>query len=175
MEIDVWVRCRCLANRLRLRMLTVLMRRPNLNVSAVGVECSCSESVTSRHLADLERCGFLASNRVGRFLHYDLNHTDYLLKSVLAVIGEDIDRIESTIKAVTGFTHERRVHIVRTLHKGPKEFSALCSICGISTDAMKRHLQKLEKRDYIQRYDGVWEMKNLSDGLKNDLVNLIVG
>lgn len=38
MEQDLWVRCRCLANSLRLRMLTVLMRRPNLNVNAVGVE-----------------------------------------------------------------------------------------------------------------------------------------
>lgn len=79
------------------------------------------------------------------------------------------------MKAVTGFTHERRVHIVRALHQDPGEFSVLCSICGISVDAMRRHLQKLEKRDYIRRHDGVWEIKNLSDGLKNDLVNLIVG
>lgn len=174
MERELWERCRCLANDLRLRMLTVLEQRPNLSVQAVGQECGCSESVASRHLADMGRCGFLVFKRRGRYLYSDLDRSDRLVGSVLRSLSGDSEDFEPVMKAVTGFTHERRVHIVRVLHEGPLEFSMLCSRCRISIDAMKRHLVKLKKRNFVSLHDDRWQLEELSAGLKKELLDLAV-
>jgi hypothetical protein len=63
------------------------------------------------------------------------------------------DRI---LKALTSFTHPRRIQIVKAIHaSGDASENLLIQTCHISKPALFRHLQKLAQRSLVTVNDGM--------------------
>lgn len=153
-----WKRLRILANPVRLEMLTLVAGHPRQCVKTIGGQMGLPEESASKHLQQLAEGGFLLPEREGRFLYYSPSR-DPLAKSCLDEIKRDGTDIGSMLYSLTAFTHERRILIVRKLAPLPLGAAALGIKTGISKDALSRHLDKLARRDVVQRAEGVWELK----------------
>lgn len=151
-----WRSCRALANEHRLRLLWRLFEVGGENVTALGTRIGLSESVASTYLRSLGARGLIQSERRSNFVFYrpvanpEVQHAEKLLQALRASYEaqEDLRRI---IHDLTGFTHERRIAIVRSLQG--KEFSdaALSVATSISPQALYRHTRKLVARGYVER------------------------
>ena len=60
-----------LAHPVRLRLVQLLLHG-RFTVGQLADECQVPDNVASEHLRLLQRCGFLVSNRDGRFVYYDI-------------------------------------------------------------------------------------------------------
>jgi DNA-binding transcriptional ArsR family regulator len=151
-----WKRCRILANPVRLEMLSLLDGRPRMFVQAIGEHLGCSEDAASKHLQLLAEGGFLVAEREGCYLFYSVSRSDPLAAVVLREINADGSDMGSMLKALTAFTHERRIEILAQLAQGAMGFRSLCLATKISREAMKRHLKKLERRGFVEGHDDCW-------------------
>ncbi|VGO15522.1 hypothetical protein PDESU_04106 [Pontiella desulfatans] len=159
---------------MRLEMLSLLNGRPPMFVQAIGEQLGCSEDVASKQLQLLADGDFLSQERKGRFLFYSGMESDRLGCLVLEESLRDGADLGSIMKSLTAFTHERRILIVRELAKGARVFEELCGATGISLDAMKRHLRKLEGRGFVERRDGCWHGIARKDRLGKDLLRIVL-
>ncbi len=146
--MQLWKRCRILANSGRLEMIACLDKHPRLHVKALADRLGVAEDVASKNLQLLAQAGFLDQERKGKYLYYWLVQDDRLLRSVMNEFGPKTE-IEDIIFQLTGFTHERRLAIVSVLSQGMQAFDALCRRTRISPMAMRRQLEKLERRRYV--------------------------
>lgn len=146
--MPLWKRCRVLANKLRLDMLAFLGQHKRLYVKAVAERFDVAEDVASKNLQLLAQAGFLDHKRQGKFLYYSLVKEDRLLRGIMNAIRQKT-ALEDLIFLLTGFTHERRVSIVFTLTQGSMKTEALCRRTQISPMAMRRQMEKLERRGYV--------------------------
>ncbi|MFN8389399.1 MAG: metalloregulator ArsR/SmtB family transcription factor [Bdellovibrionota bacterium] len=62
---------RVLAHPHRLEMLSLLLEQ-RMTVGELGSRCGVASAVCSEHLRTMERCGFLTSERDGRFVFYSV-------------------------------------------------------------------------------------------------------
>jgi predicted ArsR family transcriptional regulator len=148
--LPLWRRCRVLANRLRLAMLELLLQSSPLCVKTVAGRLGIAEEVASKNLQLLASAGFLTQNRAGKYLYYAVAKDDALLAGV---IGERAAK-EDLLHTATALTHERRVLILKELNCRPLTFEALCARTGISGGAMKRQLEKLQRRHFVELNNG---------------------
>ena len=152
-NLPVWKRCRILANPVRLHMLKFLKRQPEQYVKSIAEELGLTEDVASKNLQMLASGGFLESERVSKYLYYNLAESDELLQLVLHELKtRKSNARERVFRTVTALTHERRVSIVATLKRdGPIDMHTLCVRAGISELACRRHLKKLVRRGWIKQ------------------------
>jgi DNA-binding IclR family transcriptional regulator len=148
--LPLWKRCRVLANRLRLEMLELLVQNPPWCVKKIALKLGIAEEVASKNLQLLAAAGFLAQNRVGKYLYYTAAKDDALLSGV---ISEKAGK-EELVHTVTALTHERRVLIISELNGRPMTLEALFWRTGISGGAMRRQLEKLERRNFVRLNNG---------------------
>jgi len=89
-----------------------------------------------------------------------------------AAFERDDDAVESIFDAATAFTHPRRVEIFRLAQKRPGTIEELHVATAISIPALRRHLRKLEARDFLKhRYDRYYVVSQ-SDVFRRHLVRL---
>src|SRR5437762_1309603 len=69
----LWRTCRVLANRTRLQIFALLVRRRSQTVSAIADRIEVPLSVASQNLRALEARGLLEVRRSGRRVYYRLN------------------------------------------------------------------------------------------------------
>src|SRR5687767_10650919 len=72
MAVPLWRVSRVLANRVRLRMLSLLRRGRGLRVGEVARAMRLSRPAASQYLRALEACGFVVSRRVRRAVIYKI-------------------------------------------------------------------------------------------------------
>ena len=174
----LWRSCRVLANHRRLEIFDFLLRNPDQTVSSVARNEGLTEPVASEYLRLLESRGFLESRRVGRYVKYRVASTDRIhfnvgLVRVLRLIFERNRKSGRAIfRLVTGFTHPRRIDIVRALRVGSMSVNQLRSFTEISIPALRRHLMKLERRGFIKHRQGVYSVARRFGPLQRELVRL---
>ena len=152
----LWRTCRVLANPLRLRCLQVVLRQPGPSVSG---------PVASQYLRDLQARGMIAVTRRSRWVCYDgrpdpsVAHAAALLAAMRMVLEGPSFSPRHTQRLLKGFTHPRRLAILRVLDRSsPLRFAALARATGISEPALARHLRKLETCGLVMRLDEAWAM-----------------
>ncbi len=74
---------RTLAHPVRLRIVQLLLHG-RYTVGEIAHDCEAPDNVTSEHLRLLQRCGFLRSERDGRFVYYQVAEPH--LKQLMACI-----------------------------------------------------------------------------------------
>lgn len=85
---------KALANRRRLRMLSILARRGEVHVGALADELGLSVKTASRNLRLLERAGLVASEPQGPYVYYALN------PGVPRFAQQAIDELQSIVRSV---------------------------------------------------------------------------
>lgn len=152
----LWRSCRALANPVRQRILSTLFKDAPLTVSAVAVACGIADTSATQHLRALQSRGLLSVERSGRFAFYrpepdmSIPHGKVLLQGMRTAIRRG-DSVEDRIRALTAFTHARRIVVVQALAGSAKDTETLVRKCHISRPALHRHLLKLQKRGLISR------------------------
>ncbi|MBM4047405.1 MAG: helix-turn-helix transcriptional regulator [Planctomycetes bacterium] len=180
---------RALANPVRLRLLLLVHSEPGITVHALAERAKILDHAASRHLKVLAEYRLVHTAASGRYVecfparegstsNAFLRDVQRLLRRLLG--GEDLNRTPSKVcdlveasertwdavfaalmKQFTAYTHLRRLMMVRhlALHR-PCGMADLVSGIGMSEDACRRHLDKLERR-YLARQagrGGDWEL-----------------
>jgi DNA-binding transcriptional ArsR family regulator len=147
-----------LANAVRLRVLRQLLDGPPRCVSDVAVRCGISAVNATQHLRLLQARGLLRAKPAGRWVRYTATpdplvaHARPLLHALKpALCASDRHDPRDIINALTAFTHERRIRILRAIAGGVRTPLQLQTICRISPPAVTRHLRKLRRRNVVCR------------------------
>ncbi len=82
--------------------------------------------------------------------------------------------VERLIFMVTALTHERRILIARTLAIEPMKLDCLCGKTRIPPMALRRHLDKLERRGFVRVENGVWMLIIPDETLMRRLIDSAV-
>jgi len=82
---------------------------------------------------------------------------------------------KNIIRQATAFTHERRIEIVRALRGEALSFAALLDATGMSSAALSRHLDKLERRGFVKRTEGFFRLGIPGNRLGRTLMKLAKG
>lgn len=180
MQPTLWRTCRVLANRTRLRILSYVLENDPTTVTDIMRTCAFDEPKASRHLRLLQSRGLLMASRSGRHVFY-VAKSDPLVGNApafLAALRTSFNRSETAtdqIRALTAFTHPRRISIVLTLTEGPTDGLTLCGYCNISPPALYRHLRKLLRRGILtSSTGGSYALERRIHGLAKALVALVV-
>jgi DNA-binding transcriptional ArsR family regulator len=134
--------------------------------------------VTSQHLRLLHECGLLQQARKSKWIFYspDVDPEPPMTRKIYNPLKKQLisneKQIENISKIMTGFTHPRRIEIVKQLHAHPRTFDELTQICSISPGAMHRHLNKLISRKFIREKSGVYILIPKGTELKKMLISI---
>jgi len=157
LQPTLWRTCRVLANRTRLRMLSLLFREPGLTVSRVAQRVEAELPVASQYLRALESRGLLMARRRGRWVYYQPptaragGFAAPLVAALRLQFRRDSQSEEPIFKLATAFTHPRRIEIFRALGSGAQTFKRLQGATSVSGWTLRRHLNKLERRGFAVR------------------------
>ena len=165
---------RALANAVRLQIMRVLTVLGEMNVSQLAQATGAGLSRTSAHLKILAAAGLIWRRRSGRHVGYRPAERAgnpvtaaalRVLRRTFRAIGETdpkrvarADQRESPTSSdaalfacFTAFTHPRRLQIIRHLaREGTVATSELAEALSMSLPSCLRHLDKLERRGFLQ-------------------------
>jgi predicted ArsR family transcriptional regulator len=173
----LWRTCRVLANRERLKILALLIRERELRVSAVAARLQIPVASASVSLRALEARSILHVRRTGREVAYRFAAGGNLA-SLLAPLRQTLATGKHSMRLVcalaTAFTHPRRIEICKTLRGPPRKLSEIRRSTGISTNALLRHLNKLQVRGFVahQRRRDVYSVVTHTHRLGRALLEL---
>ena len=175
----LWRTCRVLANPVRLRVLRQICENGESCVSETARACRLPQSSTTAALRALQARGLLAVRREGLYVIYAAQADDSAehAAATLAAVRLAFRRRETPseiMRAVTAFTHVRRIRIAQALVAGPIGADTLAVVCGISRPALYRHLDKLARRGVVAPSgDDAWQLRAPDSPLLRDLLNLV--
>ena len=156
----MWRTLRVLANPARLGLLRDVCTRPSQCVNALAGRAGLGQPAATQHLRLLQARGLIRARRDSRWVFYTAEadplvaHAPALLGAMQRALVKDRVALPAIAKAVTAFTHERRIRIVQAVVGGVDTPGRLAAACRISTAALARHLDKLERRGVLARGDG---------------------
>jgi DNA-binding transcriptional ArsR family regulator len=174
----LWRTCRVLANRQRLRMLTLLIRQPGQTVSSVARHMRLSLPAASQYLRALEARGLLTCRRVGLRVEYrpvamtTRDGGGTIANALRMLVGRRHQPIDELFKLATAFTHPRRIEVYRAVKNGADSFVRVRATTHISTRALARHLAKLEARGFVKNEGDVFAVTNHAHPLGRVLARL---
>jgi DNA-binding IclR family transcriptional regulator len=175
----LWRTCRTLANAKRLRCLKAVLTEPGLAVSEVAERAGIAENHACECLRALQARGLIAPRRQSRWVRYVpepdplVPSARPLLTALRAALVNSGDKETDVIRVLTGFTHPRRLVILRQL-KANRSLSleALVRATDISPQALYRHLAKLAGRNLIRHENDGWRLVLGSGTLASALLKL---
>ena len=178
----LWRTCRVLANPTRLACLKLVIDNPGVTVETVAAKLQITEVHASLCLRALQSRGLLSSIRRSRWVVYS-PETDPMVataKPFLDAVSKALHSKETSLddieKAVTAYTHPRRIIITRLLHSGGLlEDTLLAKTSDISLRALRRHLQKLISRRIVIEIYGGYALCTPRDALAKALLLIVVG
>ena len=180
LQPTVWRTCRVLSNHVRLRLLGHLLRHPGQTVSEISDTLQLSVSQTSQALRALNSRGLLEAKRLSRWVYYrvapdpSIPENTPLIKAIKRTFEVEGDPERKIFRDATAFTHPRRISIVYILQRdGSLSFSEIQARTGISRDALRRHLHKLEDRDLVTQAEGRWRLERPRTPFANTLLRII--
>jgi DNA-binding transcriptional ArsR family regulator len=157
LQPTLWRTCRVLASSRRLRMLGLFVDSGEQNVAEVALALQIPRPVASQYLRALNARGLLQVRRQGRWVYYRIGADERvpfaprLLEALQRSIRCSGDPVQPAYRVVTGFTHPRRVEIVRCLAGRVLSQRELAARAGISQGALSRHLRKLCARGILDK------------------------
>lgn len=151
MAPTLWRTCRTLANHARLQVLRFLFDRGTATVGETAVACDLSMDKASLMLRQLQARGLLSAQLHGRRVVYRAVANPGVrgasrLTAVLRVSLRNGGTFDEVVRALTAFTHPRRIRLVRALRRSPLGARDLQEACMMSRPAFQRHMRKLRKR-----------------------------
>ena len=166
----MWRTCRVLANAQRLRCLQAVLQKPGCFVSQLAQAVQMPVPVVCQYLRDLQARGLISVERRSRWTFYgdrpdpSVGHAAPILAAMRTILMDNELIDEQTLDTLQGFTHPRRIALLRTLARSePQGVRALRKTTGISEPALLRHLRKLEQSGLVKRQEEKWTMQsNLS-------------
>ncbi|MBP7829849.1 MAG: winged helix-turn-helix transcriptional regulator [Kiritimatiellae bacterium] len=174
----LWRTCRALANRRRLILLRYLIQHPYRQVSEVATALQMPLALTSQYLRSLNARGLLKPVRSGLCVFYQaapdplVPPARTILTAMAISYTKTGEKVDSLFSALTGFTHPRRILLMRALARGAKTTGLLASRTGISRRAVRRHMDKLLRRGYVTRKGDAYQVCRVRSGLKATLLKL---
>jgi predicted ArsR family transcriptional regulator len=181
--VPLWRVCRVLANRLRLRTLLLLKRRQSLRVGEIARAMKISGPTASQYMRALEACGFVRARRVRRAVIYALAWSNKgafetaLLDPLMGELAAGKKSIEAVFKFATAFTNAGRIEAFRSLKERPKSLIELKSELEWSRWTVRRHLEKLKRRGFVQQRqeDGIYECATVGNEFGQALARVAGG
>lgn len=177
----LWRTCRALANRRRLQMMRYLTaRRTPVHVTELAQQIGIPVPVASQYLRLLNSRGLLQAKRIGRSVLYksgsdpSMPATRALLQGLQASLKRGPESVEAAFSALTGFTHPRRIALLRAVAHGASSVRALCSAAGTPRRSTSRHLRKLVDRGYLRTVRGHYGISQPRLPLAFVLLNLVL-
>ncbi len=177
----LWRTCRALANRRRLRLFQYVLRNPGRAVSAIARDLRMDDPVASQYLRILSARGLLRAEPKGRRVFYRVQadaavpQAGVLVTALAATLRGRASPVERAFAALTGFTHPRRIAVLRALAEGPCEMKVIRRRARMSTSAAQRHLRKLMKRGYVFKHDSQYACGRPHPPLARTLMRLAMG
>jgi DNA-binding transcriptional ArsR family regulator len=150
----LWRTCRVLSHPGRWRLLAAVLARGQLTVAGAAAASRLRANKASEGLRLLQSRGLLRAERVGSRVWYTpvadplVEHAGTLLRVLKRAQRGGLAAGELT-RAVTAYTHPRRLAIVRALAAAPRHPEALAAACHMSGRAAFRHLGKLNRRGLL--------------------------
>jgi len=174
----LWRTCRVIANETRLKLIWCLFENGELCVGELGVMVGVSRPNTSNQLRVINARGLILprheQNRVIYRAEANTN-IDFAprLLNALRVCYEQSFSFSTIIRQMTAFTHKRRIRIVQVLRGSSYSFVELQMYTRISSSALARHLEKLERRGFIQQTNDFYRMSRPSNFLGRELLKIV--
>ncbi len=176
----LWRTCRVLANERRLAVLSHICATGPSCVTVVAAATRISQPQATQHLRLLQSRGLLRATRASRWVTYApvadplVQHADGMLKAIRQSLKRK-DAPAEVIRALTAFTHPRRLNLVLSLHAQPLSFEQLVARCSISPPALYRHLRKLARRGALEPVaDGTYRLSAPPSKLLLALMRLVL-
>ena len=154
----LWRTCRILSGKTRLELLRRVVGTTNQTISDLAEHLDLSMPRASQELRRLQSRGLIQASRSGMTVIYHPT-PDPLVSTaapLLHAMKETFLRShgsedDSTVRIAVGFSHTRRLLILRLLQIGPMDTQTLENLSGMSRDALNRHLKKLLAAHLVYR------------------------
>lgn len=154
----LWRTCRMLSGKTRLELLRRVINSPEQPVSALAHNLNLSLPRASQELRRLQSRGLIQASRKGMNVLYR-PVPDPLVATAAPLLQamQESFRLhpeqedEQAIRIAIGFSHVRRLVILRLLLVGPMDTPTLEELAGMSRDALNRHLLKLQAAGLVKR------------------------
>ena len=173
----LWRTCRVIADETRLQLLWHLFAEGELYVNQLVQRTGATRPNASNQLRALSARGLIAYRREKKNVIYraEANNGVDFAPDLLEALRQCHKRsmpFKTVIRQATAFTHERRIEIVRALNGKKLSFGGLRDTTGMSPTALSRHLEKLEKRGFIKRTDGLYRIGRPGNPLGRTLIDI---
>ncbi len=173
----LWRSCRVVACETRLRLLWHIFEKGELSVNEARFLVGISQPSASAQLMALAERGLIIPRREDMRVIYraEANSSVNFAPELLEALRECYERSMSSkiiIRQATAFTHERRIEIVRELSGKILPFVRLLDATGMSSTALSRHLDKLERRGFVKRTEGFYRLGIPGNRLARTLMKL---
>ncbi|MFZ4395620.1 MAG: ArsR family transcriptional regulator [Kiritimatiellia bacterium] len=167
----LWRTMRVLAHPRRLQLLRELLLEAPQSVSECARRGRIPRVSTTMALRQLQARGLIRAERVSRWVMYRpladplVAHAAAILDAMRAALKPAQPDWPQIVRAVTSFTHERRIRVVQALAQQQLTVEQLAATCHISLPALSRHLAKLERRKVICCEKHHWQLQPPADPL----------
>ncbi|MFA7256284.1 MAG: ArsR family transcriptional regulator [Kiritimatiellales bacterium] len=176
---SLWNLCRVIANKPRLKLLQLLFENGELCVSDAQVKSGMSRTNTSNQLKVLYASGLISFRRKEMNVIYRAEPVfpdgfpSRFLNAIRICFSQGVPASEMIWKA-TGFSHGRRIEVVRAIDNAGGSFEMLQKKTGMSRAALFRHLDKLERRDFVCHQAGVYRRCSPKDVFAKALLDAVL-
>lgn len=177
----LWRTCRVLAHEKRLACLKAVIEQPGGAVGEIAARIHTAKNQASLFLRALQARGLIGAQRQSRWVYYApspdplVAGSDRLLSALKRALVDEKRPFAEVRKTLTGFTHPRRLVVLRRLSENPSlAFLELAVVAGISPPALSRHLKKLSERRLVWcDVDSRWRLATPPNHLAKTLLRLI--
>ena len=180
LEPTLWRTCRGLANERRLCVLAHICASGSACVTEAATATHISQPQATQHLRLLQSRGLLCATRTGRWVTYTpladprVKHAGKLLAAIQCSLKRKKSPAD-IIRALTAFTHPRRLIVILSLHTQSLSFEQLVARCRISPPALHRHLRNLKRRGILApATNGTYHLCTPPSKLIRNLIDLAV-
>jgi len=172
-----WRSCRVVACETRLQLLWHIFEEGELSVNTARLRVGISQPNASAQLRALAERGLIIPRREDMRVIYraEANSSVPFASELLEALRgchEHAMSHKMIIRQATAFTHERRIEVVRALRGETMSFSELLDATGMSSTALSRHLDKLDRRGFVKRTEGLYRLGTPGNRLGRTLMKL---
>lgn len=173
----LWRSCRVIACETRLQLLWHIFEEGELSVNPARVLVGISQPSASTQLKALGERGLIVPRREDMRVIYRAEANSAVdfaaeLLDALRKCFQTSMSFKTVIWQATAFTHERRIEIVRALNGKQLSSMKLLDATGMSSTALSRHLDKLERRGFVKRTEGIYRLGRQGNTLGRTLMKL---
>ena len=155
---SLWRTCRVLSGETRLKLLRTILDTPGQSVSELAHSLAISLPRASQELRRLQSRGLVQTRPQGVHVRYDpapdplvATAAPLLQAAKETFVGFPPAEDHQLTRIATGFSHPRRLSILRLLQIGPMNTRTLEDLSGMTRTALNRHLLKLQTAGLVRR------------------------